>query len=155
MACDFGSIEFQRRNANALPLFQPVLAVGALAIDAQLAFADDALDVRERQAGKARLEKAIDAHVVLVSGHDDGLNFCRQRRRLDDNLLGLGDERRRLRNAGRGKPRRRLAAGAMRGRPLGLRATIRARAFWPIARWAKWSPDATAHDVFPLLSFAQ
>ena len=79
LACGLGRIELQRRNANALPFLQPVLAVGALAVDAQLAFADDALDVGERQAGKARLEKAVDAHVVLVRGHDDGLDLCRQR----------------------------------------------------------------------------
>src|SRR5580693_1997203 len=86
MTCDLGRIEFQWRNANALPLLQPILAVGALAVDAQLAFADDALDVGERQAGKARLKKAVDAHVVLVRGHHHGLNFSRERRRLNDGL---------------------------------------------------------------------
>ena len=68
-------VELQRRNADALPLLQPVLAVDALAVDAQLALTDDALDVRERQAGKARFEKAIDAHVVLVGRHFDGLHL--------------------------------------------------------------------------------
>jgi hypothetical protein len=43
--------------------------IGALAVDAQLAFADDALDMGERQAGKARFQKAIDAHVVFVGRH--------------------------------------------------------------------------------------
>ena len=102
---DLGRIELQRRNADALPLLQPVLAVGALAVDAQLAFADDALDMGERQAGKARLEKAVDAHVVLVRGHDDGLHLGRQRRRLGDELFRLGHERRRLRRARRGNAR--------------------------------------------------
>ena len=70
-------IELQRRNANALPLLDPVLAVGTLAVDAQLAFANDALDVGERQAGKTRLEETVDAHVVLVGGDDHGLNLGR------------------------------------------------------------------------------
>ena len=35
--------------------------VDALAVDAQLAFADDALNVGKRQAGKTSFEKAVDA----------------------------------------------------------------------------------------------
>ena len=85
----FGASSLQRRNPHALALLQPVLAIGALAVDAQLAFADDALDVGERQAGKARLEKAIDPHVVLVGGDDHGLHLGRQRRRLRSDLFGL------------------------------------------------------------------
>src|SRR3712207_2576460 len=71
-----------------MAFLQPVLAVGALAVDPQLTLPDDALDVGERQAGKARLEEAVDAHVVLVSSDDDGLDFCRQRQ-LGLCVLGL------------------------------------------------------------------
>jgi hypothetical protein len=85
-------IEPQRRNAHALSLLQPVLAVGALAIDAQLAFADDALDVGERQPWKACLEEAVDPHVVS-SAVDHGLDLGRQRRRFGNYLLRLRDER--------------------------------------------------------------
>ncbi len=163
MSCGLGHIEFQRRNPNALALLQPILAVRALAVHAQLAFADDALDVGERQAGKARLEKAVDAHVVLIRCHDNGLNFFRQRRWLGDGLLGLHNERSRLLSA-RHRKARRLAArtmtrlaltldpGGLRRIPIGTR-TLRA-----IARRAGFcqrSLDATAHDDFPLLSFAQ
>ena len=66
MTCSLGHIELERRNANALSFLQPVLAVGALAVHAQLAFADDALDVGERETWKARLEKPVDPHVVLI-----------------------------------------------------------------------------------------
>src|SRR5207237_9253237 len=52
-------IEPERRDAHALALFQPVLAVSSLAVHPQLAFADDALDVRERESWKARFEKAV------------------------------------------------------------------------------------------------
>ena len=146
---EVGRIQLERRNADALALFDPVLAVGALAVDAQLAFADDALDMGERQAGETRLQKAVDPHVVLVRGHDHGLNLGRQRRRFGDDLLGLGNERRRLRRARRGsrETRRRLATRTMRRRPLGLRAPIRARALGAIACWAfrQWSLDAAAH----------
>ena len=142
-------IELERRNANALPLLDPVLAVGALAVDAQLAFANDALDVGERQARKARLEETVDAHVVLVGGDDDGLDLGRQRRRLGHNLLRLRHKRLcRTRRRGR-KPRRRLAARTIRLRPLGWRAPIGTRALRAIARRAERSFDASAHAVFP------
>jgi hypothetical protein len=42
-----GLIEAQRRNAHILPGLEPVFRLGALAVDADLAFADDALDVGE------------------------------------------------------------------------------------------------------------
>ncbi|MGY2936752.1 hypothetical protein ACVWZ6_006354 [Bradyrhizobium sp. GM6.1] len=71
-------VELQRRNPDALALLQPILAVDALAVDAQLAFANDALNVGERQAGKVRFKEAIDAHVVLVGRHLDGLHLGRQ-----------------------------------------------------------------------------
>ena len=78
-----GRIEPQRRNAHRLPGLQPVLRLGALAVDAHLAFADDALDVREAQARKPRLEKAIDPHAVLVGRDGDVLDACGQLRRGD------------------------------------------------------------------------
>ena len=47
---------------------------GALAVHPHLAFADDALDVAERQAGKPRLEETVDPHAVLVAADVDGLH---------------------------------------------------------------------------------
>src|SRR5262249_187014 len=81
------SVELEWRNPDGLARYQPILAVDALAVDAQLAFADDALDVREREAGKARFEKPIDPHAGFVGGDRDGLDAARHRclRRL-----GLG-----------------------------------------------------------------
>src|SRR5262249_53664870 len=67
-------IEPQGRDAHALAGLEAVLAVGPLAVHAQLAFADDALDVGKRQPRKPRLKETIDPHVVLVRGDDDGLN---------------------------------------------------------------------------------
>src|SRR6185369_4710520 len=145
----FRRLELQRRNANALAFLQPILAVGALAVDAQLAFANDALDVGERKPRKARLQKAVDAHVVFVRGHHDGLNLDRQRRRLGGSLLGLGNERRWPCRAGRSRTRRGLAARTKRLRPLGCRAPIGPRALRAIARRAERSLDAAAHAVFP------
>ena len=78
LADDLRRIELQRRDADALPLLEAVLAVDALAVDAEFAFADDALDMGERQAGEARLEEAVDTHVVLVRRHLDGLDLGRQ-----------------------------------------------------------------------------
>jgi len=71
-------VELQRRNPHALAFRDTVLAVGALAVDSQLAFADDALDVGERQPRKPRFEKAIDPHVGFVGGDGDRLHFCRK-----------------------------------------------------------------------------
>ena len=89
LAVGLRCVELQRRNPDALPLLQPVLAVGALAVDAQLAFADDALDMGKRQAGKPRFQKAVDPHVGFICRNDDGLHFCGQRRRLGDISLAL------------------------------------------------------------------
>ena len=53
-----GRIEAQRRNADGLAGLEPVLRLGALAIDPHLAFTDDALDVGEAQTrGSAAREK--------------------------------------------------------------------------------------------------
>ena len=144
-------IQPQRRNADVLAGLQPVLAVGALAVHAQLAFADDALDMGERQPRKPRFEEAVDAHVVLVRRHHDGLDFGRQRRCVGDDLLGLGNKRRRLCRAGR-REARGLAAGAMRRRMLSPQLV-------PVGRCAprtltpgsQWLLDATAHAVLPNL----
>ncbi len=57
-----------------LARFQPVLGLGAFAIHPHFAFADDALDVTERQAGKARLKETVDPHIVLVRCHGDVLH---------------------------------------------------------------------------------
>jgi hypothetical protein len=57
LARDLRRIELERRNANALPLLDPVLAVGPLAVDAQFALTDDALDMGERQTGETRSRK--------------------------------------------------------------------------------------------------
>ena len=66
--------EFQRRDAHVLPRRQPVLRLDALAVHAQLAFADDALDVGERKPGKPRLEETIDAHAGFIAANRDGLH---------------------------------------------------------------------------------
>ena len=62
-----GLLEPQRRDAHRLPGLEPLLWLRALAVHAQLALADDALDVGERQPGKARLEEAVDAHAGFVA----------------------------------------------------------------------------------------
>ena len=60
-------IELERRDAHRLPGLQPVLGLRALAVHAHLAFADDALDVGERQPREPRLEEAVEPHAVLVA----------------------------------------------------------------------------------------
>jgi hypothetical protein len=58
-----------RRDAYGLSYLQTLLRLSAPPIDAQLALPDDALDVRERQPGEARLQEAVDAHACLVRRH--------------------------------------------------------------------------------------
>ena len=77
----FRLVEPQRRNAHRLPGLQPVLRLGALAIDAQLAFTDDALDVGEAQSRKPRFQKAVDAHAGFVWGDGGVLHAGRHRSR--------------------------------------------------------------------------
>jgi len=104
--------------------------------------------------GKRASRKAIDPHIVLVRGHDHGLNPCRQR--LGGRFLRLCDQPGRLLGVKCGKARGRLAARTMRS--LGPRAAIGARAFRAVARRTRLGKrflDATAHGVFPLLNFAQ
>src|SRR3974390_3503233 len=70
--------EVERRNAHRLPCFQTRFRLCALAVHAHFAFADDALDVAERQARKVRLEESVDAHVVFVAGNCDGSHADRK-----------------------------------------------------------------------------
>jgi hypothetical protein len=71
----FRRIEPERRDAHRLACLQPVLSIDPLAVDAQFAFADHALDVGERQRRKSRLEKAVDPHAGFIGGDHDGLDF--------------------------------------------------------------------------------
>jgi hypothetical protein len=71
-------IEPQRRNADGLSGLKPVFRFSALAINAHLAFADDALDVRKAKTGKPRLKKSINPHAGFVGAHSDVLNGGRQ-----------------------------------------------------------------------------
>ena len=64
-----------RTGTPVLAAGKPRLRLAALAVHAHLAFADDALDMAEREAGKARLEEAVDAHAVLVRRDGDGLHL--------------------------------------------------------------------------------
>jgi hypothetical protein len=72
-------IEAQRRDAHGLTRLQPVLRLRALAADPHLAFADDALNVGEAQARKARFQKTIHTHAGLVAGDGDVLHGGRHR----------------------------------------------------------------------------
>src|SRR5262249_40438416 len=130
-----------------------------------LAFADDALDVGERQAGKARFEEAIDAHVVLVGRHGDGLHLDRQQRL--DWLLRRGPFELGPLELGLGwtplgalaRKARRLATGlAARTRSSLLRAPCleRTRFLALIARTGLLvgSFDAAAHGCLPTLKAA-
>src|ERR1019366_608872 len=78
----FRRLELKRRNAHRLPGFEAVLGLRALAVHPHLAFANDALDMTERQARKPPLEKAIDAHAVLVRSDGYGLHAGRKLRGL-------------------------------------------------------------------------
>src|SRR5215470_1778943 len=69
-----GPIKLERRNAHRLSNRKAILAVNAFAVDAHLAFADDTLDVGEREAGESGLEEPINAHARLVGGHRDRLH---------------------------------------------------------------------------------
>ena len=57
---------------------------------------------------KPRLEKTVDPHVVLVRRHHDGLDLCRQRRRLARASQAARGLSAACPRAGRGKPRRRV-----------------------------------------------
>ena len=59
-----------RASSGGMRIFWPAssrsLRLRALAVDAQLALADDALDMREGELRKARDEEAVDPHLGLV-----------------------------------------------------------------------------------------
>jgi hypothetical protein len=76
-----GHVDLQRRDADRLPDRQPVLRIDALAVDPQFAFPDHALDMRKRQPGEPRLQKAVDAHSGFIGRHRNGLNPARGRGR--------------------------------------------------------------------------
>ena len=67
-------VELQGRNAHFLARDEPVVRLRALAVDAQLALADDALDMREGELRKAGDEETVDAHVGLVRLDHEGLH---------------------------------------------------------------------------------
>jgi hypothetical protein len=56
--------------------FEPSLRIGALAVEPHFAFADDALDVTERQAWKSRLEKSIHAHPGFIGMDGDSFDLA-------------------------------------------------------------------------------
>ncbi len=100
-----GGFELERRDAHRLPRLEAILRLRALAVHPHLALADDALDMAERQAGKARFEEAIDAHAGFVGGDTDILHGSRKQRRLRRShwwRRGLQGDRRLTRRA-RGK----------------------------------------------------
>ena len=76
-------------DAHRLTRRQPILAVDPLAVDAQFAFADHALDAGERQRRKFCLEKAVDPHAGFVRRDRDGVRpggFLGKRNRRNDIL---------------------------------------------------------------------
>src|SRR5262249_55423781 len=62
---------FQWRNAYSIPRLKARFGLGALPVYAHFAFANDALDVAERQTGKPCFEKPVDPHPGFV-GTDSG-----------------------------------------------------------------------------------
>ena len=81
-------LHFQRRNAHRLPGFQARLRLRALPVHPYFAFADDPLDMAERQARKASLEVTIDAHAGFVGGDGDGVDFAGCMQGLHPLILG-------------------------------------------------------------------
>jgi len=77
----------ERRNSYRLPGLQSILRLRALAVHPQLAFADDALDMGEREPGESCLEKAVHPHAGFVAADRDRLHVGRRRGR------GLGQGR--------------------------------------------------------------
>src|SRR5262249_58501367 len=87
-------IQPQRRDAHRLPGLEPLLGLRALAVHAQLALSNDALDVGEGEPRKPRLDETIDAHAGFVSCYLGGLYAARGRRAFADGraaALLLGD----------------------------------------------------------------
>jgi len=131
-----GRVELERRNTNALSLLDPVLAIGALAVTRSSPLRDDAPGCGGNdRPGKRASREAIDAHVVLVGSHDDGLHFLSQRAGSSATILfRLGNERCRPRSRVVQQSAQRLAAQTMRRWPLSLRAPVRTRALRAIAQ---------------------
>src|SRR5262249_57282970 len=59
-------LEAQRRNAHRLPGLEAILRLDPASVHPELAFSDHALNVREREPGKPRLEKSADAPPGVV-----------------------------------------------------------------------------------------
>ncbi|MCD6073094.1 MAG: hypothetical protein K0S42_3610 [Microvirga sp.] len=76
-------VELQGRHPDLLAGRKPLVGLRPLAVDPQLALADDALDVSESQLREACDQEAVDAHVGLVGLDHEGLHPGRQ------NLLGF------------------------------------------------------------------
>src|SRR5262249_26980816 len=70
----------QRRDADRMPRLEPLLGLCALAVHAQFALSNDALDVGEGEPPQPRLDEAIDAHAGFVGGCFGGLYAGRGRR---------------------------------------------------------------------------
>jgi hypothetical protein len=67
-------IQLQGRHAHLGTRLKPLIGLGALAVDAQLALSHDALDVGEGKLGKAGHQEAIDAHAGFVRLNDERLH---------------------------------------------------------------------------------
>ena len=65
---------------------------GALAVDTKFSLPDDALDMAEGELREARLEEAVDPHIVLVLRHHELLHAGREH--LRGHGLDLGARRR-------------------------------------------------------------
>ena len=61
-----GRLQPQRGNPHRLPGAQPVIGLGPAAVDAQFAFANDPLNVRERKPRKPRLEEPVETHTGFI-----------------------------------------------------------------------------------------
>ena len=101
-----GARRAERRDAHRLAGLQPVLRLRALAVHAQLAFADDALDVGERRPGNRASRKRstrmpASSAVTATVCTPVGIWRRRRRLRLDDGGARLGAART---AAGRGRP---------------------------------------------------
>src|SRR5262249_11724388 len=67
---------FQWRNPYGIPRLKPRFGLGALPIYAHFAFANDALDVAERQAGKPCFVKPVDPHPGFVGADGGGFHLA-------------------------------------------------------------------------------
>ena len=118
-------VELERRHPHARTRLQPVVRLGALAIDPQLALAHDALHAGKGKLRKARSQKAVDAHPGLVGVHGQRLHAACQRRRGRSPLFAARRAGRSLR--GRRLGRVRLGQGGLGERRLGSARLVRRR----------------------------